>query len=87
MVTSQDMTVRYPHPQCHELTTRKLGVNVEERLVFETAAGGILTARAAGARVIVISETHDDSSLELNEAPFPPHAPTTRSSFAKDAVR
>ena len=33
-------------------------MNVEERFVFEDAAGGVLATRIAGARVIVVSETH-----------------------------
>jgi sugar-phosphatase len=42
------------------LRTRRpeVGVNVKEYLVFEDAAAGILAARAAGARVMVVSETH-----------------------------
>ena len=61
-------------------------MNVEERLAFDDA-GRVLAARAAGARVIVISETHDDSSLDLNEAPFPPHVLTTQLSSTRAAVR
>jgi hypothetical protein len=57
-VTCEDVTIGNPHPQCHELAARKLGVNVKECRAVEAAAAGILAARAAGARVIAISETH-----------------------------
>jgi sugar-phosphatase len=58
LVTSEDVALGKPHPQCYELAARKLGVNVRECLVFEDAPAGVLAARAAGARVIVVSETH-----------------------------
>jgi sugar-phosphatase len=58
LVTSEDVALGKPHPQCYELAAGKLGVNVKECLVFEDAAAGGLAARAAGARVIVVSETH-----------------------------
>ena len=56
--TPEDVTIGKPHPECDKLAARKLGVNVKESLVFEDAGAGILAARAAGARVIVVSETH-----------------------------
>jgi sugar-phosphatase len=57
LVTSEDVTIGKPHPQCYELAARKLDVKVKECPVF-AAAAGILAARAAGARVIVVSEIH-----------------------------
>jgi sugar-phosphatase len=57
LITSEDVTIGNPHPQCYELAARKLGVKVKECPVFDAAAG-ILAARSAGARVIVVSETH-----------------------------
>ncbi len=58
LVTSEDVTIGKPDPQCYELAARKLGADVKECLVFEDATVGILAAQAAGARVIVVSETH-----------------------------
>jgi len=55
LVTSEDVTIGKPDPECYELAAQRLGVNVNECLVFEDAAVGVLAARAAGARVIVIS--------------------------------
>jgi len=58
LVTSEDVTNGKPDPECYLLAARKLGVNARECLVFEDAAVGILAAQAAGARVIVVAETH-----------------------------
>jgi sugar-phosphatase len=55
LVTSEDVTIGKPDPECYELAAQRLGVNVNECLVFEDAAVGVLAAQAAGARVIVIS--------------------------------
>jgi carboxymethylenebutenolidase len=48
------VTIGKPHPQRREIATRKLDVNVKERLGFEDAAGDVLAARAADARLIVL---------------------------------
>jgi sugar-phosphatase len=58
LITSEDVTIGKPDPQCYELAAQKLGVNASECLVFEDADVGIAAARAAGATVIVVTETH-----------------------------
>jgi sugar-phosphatase len=58
LVTSEDVTSGKPDPECYERAAQKLGVSAKECLVFEDAAVGILAARAAGARVVVVAETH-----------------------------
>jgi beta-phosphoglucomutase-like phosphatase (HAD superfamily) len=75
-------------------------MNVKDCLVFEEVAVGMFTARAAGARVIAVSETHIDAraplgatlechrtrGLQLSDAPTGRHALTTRSSLTGAAV-
>jgi beta-phosphoglucomutase-like phosphatase (HAD superfamily) len=40
-------------------------MNVQDRLAFEEVAVGMFTARAAGARVIAVAETHIDARAPL----------------------
>jgi sugar-phosphatase len=58
LITSEDVITGKPDPQCYELAAQQLGMNASECLVFEDADVGIAAARAAGARVIVVTETH-----------------------------
>ena len=58
LVTAEDVTRGKPAPDCFLLGARRLGVAIEECLVFEDAAAGIAAAEAAGAAVMVVSAMH-----------------------------
>lgn len=58
MVTSEDVTIGKPHPDCYLLAAQKLGVEVADCLIFEDAQVGIRAGEAAGGKVIVVTSTH-----------------------------
>ena len=58
LVTGQDVRVGKPAPDCLQLAAQKLAKDVTRCLVFEDADAGIMAAEAAGASVIVVTETH-----------------------------
>ncbi|TFY86534.1 HAD family hydrolase [Pseudomonas kairouanensis] len=58
MVTAEDVAIGKPNPACYVLGAQRLGVPVQECLVFEDAIVGIRAAEAAGADVMVVSSTH-----------------------------
>ncbi len=58
IVTSEDVTKGKPAPDCYLLAAQKLGVDIADCLVFEDAPAGITAGEAAGADVVVITETH-----------------------------
>ena len=58
VVTSEDVTVGKPAPDCYALAARRLGVEPAECLVIEDAPPGIAAAEAVGATILVVSETH-----------------------------
>jgi HAD superfamily hydrolase (TIGR01509 family) len=54
MVGADDVTAGKPSPEGYLTAARRLGVAVEETVVFEDAEAGVLAARAAGARTVVV---------------------------------
>ncbi|AZF22365.1 HAD family hydrolase [Pseudomonas sp. R3-52-08] len=58
MVTAEDVASGKPDPACYVLGAQRLGVPVQECLVFEDATVGIRAAEAAGADVMVVTSTH-----------------------------
>jgi sugar-phosphatase len=58
MVASEDVSQGKPAPDCFLLAAKRLGVDIDDCLVFEDAPAGIAAAEAAGASVMVISATH-----------------------------
>ncbi len=62
MVTAEDVSRGKPAPDCFLLGAKRLGVAPEACLIFEDAPAGIAAAEAAGARVMVVTATHDDKS-------------------------
>ena len=58
IVTSEDVQHGKPAPDCFLLAARRMGVKIENCLVFEDAPAGIAAAEAAGAPVMVINATH-----------------------------
>jgi len=59
MVTAEDVAVGKPSPDCYLLAAQKLGVDAGSCLIFEDAPVGIAAGEAAGATVLVVTETHD----------------------------
>ncbi|CRM21584.1 Sugar phosphatase YfbT [Pseudomonas sp. 24 E 13] len=58
MVTAEDVASGKPDPACYVLGAQRLGVPVQDCLVFEDATVGIRAAEAAGADVMVVTSTH-----------------------------
>ncbi|AZF38306.1 Putative phosphatase YfbT [Pseudomonas sp. R4-39-08] len=58
MVTAEDVASGKPDPACYVLGAQRLGVPVQDCLVFEDARVGIRAAEAAGADVMVVTSTH-----------------------------
>ncbi len=58
MVTAEDVAIGKPNPACYVLGAQRLGVSVQECLVFEDASVGIRAGEAAGADVMVVTATH-----------------------------
>lgn len=58
LVTAEDVANGKPDPACYVLGAQRLGVCVQDCLVFEDATVGIRAGEAAGAAVVVVTSTH-----------------------------
>ena len=58
LVTAEDVAIGKPNPACYVLGAQRLGVSVQDCLVFEDATVGIRAGEAAGADVMVVTSTH-----------------------------
>jgi sugar-phosphatase len=58
IVSGEDVSSGKPSPACYLLGAERLGVDPAKCLVFEDAVAGILAGEAAGADVVVITQTH-----------------------------
>lgn len=58
LVTAEDVASGKPDPACYVLGAQRLGVAVQDCLVFEDASVGIRAGEAAGADVMVVTSTH-----------------------------
>lgn len=58
LVTAEDVASGKPDPACYVLGAKRLGVPVQECLVFEDAPVGVRAGEAAGADVLVVTATH-----------------------------
>ncbi len=58
IVSGEEVSSGKPSPECYLLGAKRLGVDPAKCLVFEDAVAGILAGEAAGADVVVITETH-----------------------------
>ena len=47
-----------PHPEIYQFVLAALKINAEDAIVFEDSQGGVLSAKAAGIKVIGICTTH-----------------------------
>ncbi|KRP74892.1 glycerol-3-phosphatase [Pseudomonas paralactis] len=57
-VTAEDVANGKPDPACYLLGAKRLGVSIEDCLVFEDATVGIRAGEAAGADVVVVTSAH-----------------------------
>ena len=68
LVCATDVTRGKPDPSCFILAAERLGVPVDQCLVFEDAPAGILAAERAGATVVVVTHAHPDrGAVHANE--------------------
>ncbi|MBT2373147.1 HAD-IA family hydrolase [Pseudomonas fluorescens] len=58
LVTAEDVAIGKPDPACYVLGAQRLGVAVQDCLVFEDATVGIRAGEASGADVMVVTATH-----------------------------
>ncbi len=58
LIAAEDAARGKPAPDCFLLAADRLGVAIDECLVFEDAPAGIAAAEAAGADVMVLTATH-----------------------------
>ena len=58
LVTAEDVASGKPDPACYVLGAQRLGVAVQDCLVFEDATVGIRAGEAAGADIMVVTSTH-----------------------------
>lgn len=64
IVSIEDVHFRKPHPQIFHVAAEKLGVQLEECIVFEDSVPGIEAAHRAGMRVIVLLTTTPKKMLK-----------------------
>lgn len=58
LISADDVSQGKPAPDCFLLAAERLGVVIENCLVFEDAPAGIQAAEAAGAAILVMTSTH-----------------------------
>lgn len=64
IVTADDITKGKPDPEPYLLTAQKLHVNPDVCVVIEDSRNGLLSAKAAGMKCIVITTTHAKADLK-----------------------
>ncbi len=63
MIAAEDVANGKPAPDCFLLGAERLKVAGTDCLVFEDAAAGIASAEAAGADILILTETHQPGHL------------------------
>jgi sugar-phosphatase len=63
LIGDGDVPAGKPDPRGYRLAARRLGVPVAECVVIEDSPSGIQAGRAAGARVVAVSTTHERGRL------------------------
>ncbi|RCK49941.1 glycerol-3-phosphatase [Thalassospira profundimaris] len=58
LITAEDVTAGKPAPDCFLMAAQKLGFDASDCLVWEDAPAGIAAGKAAGATVMIVTETH-----------------------------
>ncbi|TXH69490.1 MAG: HAD family hydrolase [Thiothrix sp.] len=68
LVSADEVQHGKPAPDCFLLAAQRLGVAIENCLVFEDAPAGIQAAEAAGANLLVITATHTHKLATAQQA-------------------
>ncbi|PKR55163.1 HAD-IA family hydrolase [Thalassospira marina] len=58
LITAEDVTAGKPAPDCFLAAAKRLGFDASDCLVWEDAPAGITAGKAAGAKVMIVTETH-----------------------------
>jgi sugar-phosphatase len=66
LVSSDRLRRGKPDPEGYLLGAARLGVSATRCVLFEDAPAGLAAARAAGARTVALTTTHDASALEAD---------------------
>jgi beta-phosphoglucomutase len=61
---AEQITKGKPHPEIYELVLSTLKIKADEAIVFEDSQGGVLSAKAAGIKVIGICTTHSEEQFK-----------------------
>jgi beta-phosphoglucomutase len=64
IVGAEHITKGKPHPEIYELVLSMLKINADDAIVFEDSQGGVLSAKAAGIKVIGICTTHSKEQFK-----------------------
>ena len=64
IVGAEDITKGKPHPEIYELVLSMLKIKSGDAIVFEDSQGGVLSAMAAGIKVIGICTTHSKQQFK-----------------------
>lgn len=63
VISGEDISRSKPDPQPYQHTIQQLSVQPDHCLVIEDAINGIVSAKAAGARVVAVTHTHSREEL------------------------
>ena len=61
---AEQITRGKPHPEIYQFVLTTLKINAEDAIVFEDSQGGVLSAKAAGIKVIGICTTHSKEQFK-----------------------
>ena len=64
IVTSSDVALGKPHPECYLTALERLGVAADDAVVFEDAHAGLASGKAAGCRTIALATTTPSHELD-----------------------
>ena len=64
VITDKDVSRSKPDPECYLTAAARLGVAIEDCIVFEDSFSGLESGRAAGAHVVALATTNSRESLE-----------------------
>lgn len=67
IVTSSNVSLGKPHPECYLHALAKLGCRAGDAVVFEDAPAGLAAGRAAGCRTIALATTTPAERLDHEE--------------------
>ncbi|MEE0947747.1 MAG: HAD family phosphatase [Bacteroidales bacterium] len=63
IVTANDISKSKPNPECYQKAAERLGLSVEECIVFEDSIAGVVAGKEAGMKVIGLATTVDKETL------------------------